>query len=100
MPIDKAGRFTYQKQYSRWDVMQAQRQFHAQASQQYMSNASDALSAIQTAFSNQITGDRAQAHPDRDRACPAGGPGHRYLDLSSGLTELRSHSQANVNRRM
>ena len=56
MPIDKAGRFTYQKQYSRWDVMQAQRQFHAQASQRYMSNASDALSAIQTAFSNQITG--------------------------------------------
>ena len=25
MPINKAGRFTYQKQYSRWDIMQAQR---------------------------------------------------------------------------
>jgi hypothetical protein len=56
MPINKAGRFTYQKQYSQWDVMQAQRKSHAAASQQYMSSAADALSRIQTAFSNQISG--------------------------------------------
>jgi hypothetical protein len=56
MPIDRSGRFTSQKQYSRWDIMQAQRQFHAQASQKYLNSASDALSALQTAFSNQITG--------------------------------------------
>lgn len=56
MPINKAGRFTYQKQYSRWDIMQAQRQFHAQASQKYLNAGSDALSSLQNAFSNQITG--------------------------------------------
>jgi hypothetical protein len=28
MPIDRAGRYTSQKQHSRWDVVQAQRQFH------------------------------------------------------------------------
>ena len=56
MPIDKTGRFTYQKQYSRWDVMQAQRSFHAAASQRYMANAQDAFSQLTTAFSNQITG--------------------------------------------
>ena len=56
MPINKAGRFTYQKQYSRWDIMQAQRSFHAQASQTYLASGQDALSRLQTAFSNQITG--------------------------------------------
>ena len=56
MPINKAGRFTYQKQYSRWDIMQAQRSFHAQASQKYLASGADALSALQSAFSNQITG--------------------------------------------
>jgi hypothetical protein len=56
MPINRTGRYTSQKQYSRWDIMQAQRQFHAQASQKYLSNASDAVSRLQSAFSNQITG--------------------------------------------
>ena len=56
MPINKAGRYTYQKQYSRWDVMQAQRSLHAQASQTYLANGQDALSRLQNAFSNQITG--------------------------------------------
>jgi hypothetical protein len=56
MPINKAGRFTYQKQYSRWDIMQAQRQFHAAASQNYLASGQDALSRLQNAFSSQITG--------------------------------------------
>ena len=56
MPIDKSGRFTWQKQYSRWDVMQAQRQSNIAASQRYLASGADALSALQTAFSNQITG--------------------------------------------
>jgi len=56
MPINKAGKFTYQKQYSNWDIIQAQRQFHAAASQKYLSSGSDALSALLTAFSNQVTG--------------------------------------------
>lgn len=56
MPINKAGKFTYQKQYSRWDIIQAQRQSNAAASQRYLSSGADALSALQTAFTNQITG--------------------------------------------
>ena len=56
MPIDKTGRFTWQKQYSRWDIMQARRQSNAAASQSYLNSGADALSALQTAFSNQITG--------------------------------------------
>ena len=45
MPIDKAGRFTYQKQYSRWDIMQAQRSVPMpQASQKYLNSGQDALS--------------------------------------------------------
>jgi hypothetical protein len=56
MPINKAGRYTTQKQYSAWDVMQAQRSFHRQKTQEYLNNASDALSALSTAMSNQITG--------------------------------------------
>jgi hypothetical protein len=56
MPIDKTGRFTYQKQYSRWDIMQAQRSFHAAASQKYLADGQDAMSRLTSAFSNQITG--------------------------------------------
>jgi hypothetical protein len=56
MPIDKTGRFTYQKQFSRWDILQAQRSFHAQASQKYLANGQDAMSRLTNAFSNQITG--------------------------------------------
>ena len=56
MPINKAGRFTHQKQYSRWDVLQAQRSFNAVASQRYLASGQDALSRLQSAFSNQITG--------------------------------------------
>ena len=56
MPIDKTGRFTYQKQYSRWDIMQAQRSFHAQASQRYLAAGEDAMSRLTSAFSSHITG--------------------------------------------
>ena len=56
MPIDKAGRFTYQKQYSRWDAIQAQRSSNAAASQKYLASRQDAWSRLQTAFSSQIAG--------------------------------------------
>ena len=50
MPINKAGRYTYQKQYSRWEIMQAQRSFHAQASQNYLANGQDALYGCRPLF--------------------------------------------------
>lgn len=56
MPISKTGKFTFAKQYSNWDMMQAQREFHREQSQKYLNSASDAMSALQSAFSNQITG--------------------------------------------
>jgi hypothetical protein len=56
MPISNTGRFTYAKQYSSWDMIQAQRQFHREQSQKYLNSASDAVSALQSAFSNQISG--------------------------------------------
>ena len=56
MPINKAGRFTYQKQYSRWDAIQAQRSSNAAAAQKYLASRQDASSRLQAAFSNQITG--------------------------------------------
>jgi hypothetical protein len=56
MPINKAGKFTWQKQYSAWEVIESQRNFHRAKTQEYLNSGSDALSSIQTAFNNQITG--------------------------------------------
>lgn len=56
MPISRTGKFTFQRQYTNWEVMQSQRQFHAAQTQRYLSSASDALSSVLTAFNNQITG--------------------------------------------
>jgi hypothetical protein len=56
MPINKAGRFSWQKSYSAWDIMQSQRSFHKAKTQEYLNSGSDALSALQSAFTNQITG--------------------------------------------
>lgn len=56
MPINKSGRYTFQKQYSNWDVMQAQRSFHRAKTQEYLNSSADALSSLQNIFSNQITG--------------------------------------------
>lgn len=56
MPISRTGKFTFQRQYSNWEVMQSQRQFHAAQTQKYLNSANDAFSALQSAFSNQISG--------------------------------------------
>jgi hypothetical protein len=56
MPISRTGKFTFQRQYTNWEIMQSQRQFHAAQTQKYLSSASDAFAAMQTAFNNQITG--------------------------------------------
>ena len=56
MPISRTGRFTFQRQYSHWEMNQARRQFHREQTQKYLSNGSDAMAALQTAFSNQIKG--------------------------------------------
>jgi len=71
MPISKTGRFTFAKQYSNWDIIQAQRQFHREQTQKYLNSSLDALSSLQTAFSNQISGIASlagQAAVDRIKA--------------------------------
>jgi hypothetical protein len=56
MPISKTGRFTFQRQYSHWEINQARRQFHREQTQKYLASGSDAMNALQSAFSNQIKG--------------------------------------------
>jgi hypothetical protein len=56
MPISKSGRFTFHRQYSQWDVMEARRQYHAAQSRKYLSSVAGAVSSMQTAFTNQVTG--------------------------------------------
>jgi len=56
MPIGKTGRFTFARQYSNWDIVQAQRQFHRAQTQKYLNGAADTASSLQGAISNQITG--------------------------------------------
>lgn len=71
MPISRSGRFTFSRQYSSWDMVQAQRQFNREKAQQYLNSNANAVSALQTAFSNQISGSAslaAQAAVNRIRA--------------------------------
>ena len=56
MPISRTGRFTFQRQYSHWEVYQARRQFHREQTQKYLSSGSDAMAALQSAVSDQIKG--------------------------------------------
>jgi len=61
MPISKTGKFTFQRQYSHWEMNQMRRQFHREQTQKYLNSGADAFAAMQNAFSNQIggTGDLA-----------------------------------------
>jgi hypothetical protein len=71
MAINKAGRYTAQKPGSYWKINEQMRQLNRQKTQEYMASASDALSRVQTAFSNQISGAgnlAAQAAIDRLKA--------------------------------
>jgi hypothetical protein len=56
MPISKTGRFTFQRQYSHWQINEARRQFHREQTQKYLSSGYDAMNALQSTFSNQIKG--------------------------------------------
>ena len=56
MPINKAGRFTYQKQYSRWDSCRPSARSSAWPRRDIWPAGQDALSRLQSAYSNQITG--------------------------------------------
>jgi hypothetical protein len=71
MAINKAGRYTAQKPGAYWKINEQMRQLNRQKTQEYMSSASDALSRVQSAFSNHITGSgnlAAQAAVDRLKA--------------------------------
>lgn len=56
MPIDKTGRFTWTKPTSYWKINEQVRQLNRQKSEEYLAAGANALSGLQTAFSNQITG--------------------------------------------
>lgn len=68
MAISSTGRYTAQKQTSYWKINESVRQLNRAKSQEYMANASNALSLIQGAFSSHIEGSAnlaAQAAVDR-----------------------------------
>ena len=74
MPINKAGRYTAQKPGAYWKINESMRQLNRQKSQEYLNNGAYALSGLQTAFTNQITGSgslAAQAAVDRLKAMNA-----------------------------
>jgi hypothetical protein len=56
MPIDKAGRFSWSKPSNYWKINESVRQLNRQKSQEFLAAGQNALSGLQTAFSNQITG--------------------------------------------
>lgn len=71
MPINKTGRYTAQKPGAYWKINESMRQLNRQKSQEYLNNGANALSGLQTAFSNQISGAgslAANAAIDRLRA--------------------------------
>lgn len=86
MPIDRTGRYTYQKQRSSWDIVQTQRQLHAQQTEKYLSAAADARAALSSAFSSQITGSAdlaARAAVTRIRNAVLARQAARGLDIST-----------------
>lgn len=71
MAIGKTSRYTAPKVGSYWKINEQVRQLNRQKSQEYLAAGQNALSGLQTAFSNQIQGSgslAAQAAVDRIKA--------------------------------